>query len=326
MAPSAAEIEVNMTSSLVLSTAVLTAWLAAIFFYQRPQVGKTDLQQLVYPGVLGVYILLWASADSMAGHSSLIKHHHNFLAVVAAFLTIIWLTSLIKKDTSIMDIAYPLTAAVPVLILMWGQYSGSAHEILLAAFVGLWSLRLSGHIAIRNLPEGEDARYSAWRKRFGRNWWWWSLFQVFVLQGILVSLWSVPLILAIDVTPTSLGFNHVIAILLFCTGFYFQAVADYQLERFRKTRAGPHEILDHGLWALSRHPNYFGESLIWWSFGFLGLSHELGLIGLLAPLYVTWFMARGSATPMQEKYLSKKKPGYDSYAARVPEFFPRLKR
>ena len=314
-----------MSMGLGIPMLLFCGWLLAKFFYERPMLGGIGPKQLLYPAVLGIYILLWATSAASSRYASLIGLHQQFLGNVALFLTLVWLVSLVKKDTSIMDIAYPFTAAIPVVFMTLSHPTWSVQQLLLVGGVGLWACRLSLHIGIRNLPHREDARYAAWRRRFGKQWWWWSFFQVFVLQGILVSLWSVPLVLAMDAGSQKIGIHHVLAIALFSVGFYFQAVADYQLERFRKTRRGPEEILDHGLWALSRHPNYFGESLIWWSFGCLGLSHELGPIGLLAPLYVSWFMARGSATPMQEKYLAKKKPGYAAYVARVPAFFPKLK-
>ncbi|MDA0629783.1 MAG: DUF1295 domain-containing protein [Proteobacteria bacterium] len=314
-----------MTLQLLAPTIVLLAWLFAVIFFERPKVGTTQLNSFLYPAVLATYIVIWATVDTASDHVSLINSHQKFVAYAATFLTAVWLISLAKRDTSIMDIAYPLTAAIPVLILLSSQQNWSTHELILCTCVTLWSVRLAAHIGIRNLPEGEDARYASWRRRFSPHWWWWSLFQVFTLQGVLVSLWSVPLILAVDAKPQGIGVNHFAAIALFAVGFYFQTVADYQLEQFRKTRRNREELLDRGLWARSRHPNYFGECLIWWSFGLLGLSHDLGFIGLLAPVYVTWFMARGSATPMQEKYLAKKKPGYAKYAAEVPEFFPRFK-
>jgi steroid 5-alpha reductase family enzyme len=81
-------------------------------------------------------------------------------------------------------------------------------------------------------------------------------------------------------------------------------------------------VLDQGLWRLSRHPNYFGESVVWWSFGALALVHPWGWLALACPAYVTWFMSVGSATPMQERYMAKTKPSYAAYMARVPTFFP----
>jgi steroid 5-alpha reductase family enzyme len=99
-------------------------------------------------------------------------------------------------------------------------------------------------------------------------------------------------------------------------------VGDLQLQRFKANRTDRLMVLDTGLWRLSRHPNYFGESVVWWSFGALGLMHPWGWLALACPLYVTWFMSAGSATPMQERYLARTKPTYADYMARVPAFFP----
>lgn len=312
------------TYPLIIAALTLVAWLLAITLFERRIQGSVSLQTFTFPGMLALYMAFWWSGESWTATASLAEIHQQFLSVIAVFLTTVWMISLLMKDTSIMDIAYPLTAAVPTMVIVAARGAWTPHELLCVILVCLWSCRLAGHIGMRNLPHGEDARYAAWRRRFGRNWWWWSFFQVFLLQGVLISMWSAPLMLAIDAPQRAAGWQHGLAVGLFVIGFYFQAVSDYQLEHFRKTRSSQGDILDSGLWALSRHPNYFGEALIWWSFGLLGLTHPWGWLGLAAPLYVTWFMSRGSATPMQERYLAKKKPGYDAYIARVPKFFPRL--
>jgi len=313
-----------MTTLTVSVTMLLVCWLLAIVFYERQVQKSFSIRNFTFPSVLALYLGFWAIAENRENLASLILVHQQFIAVIATFLTVIWVVSLITKDTSIMDIAYPLTAAVPTLWVIIDRGTWSAHEVICIALVSLWAIRLAGHIGIRNLPHGEDARYAAWRRRHGGHWWWWSFFQVFVLQGVLISLWSLPLIIGLDAADRSLGWPHLFAGMLFSVGFYFQAVSDYQLEQFRKTRKNRAAILNTGLWALSRHPNYCGEALIWWSFGLLGLTHSWGWVGLAAPAYVTWFMSRGSATPMQERYLAKRKPGYDQYVATVPKFFPKL--
>jgi steroid 5-alpha reductase family enzyme len=189
--------------------------------------------------------------------------------------------------------------------------------------VGLWSVRMALHIGIRNAGHGkEDGRYAAWRKRFGGNWWWWSFFQVFMMQGVTVWLWSLGLIGAVAAGTRDLGWQHGLAVALFVVGFYFQVRGDAQLAHFKRTRTDRSMVLDTGLWSLTRHPNYFGESVLWWSFGALGLVHPWGWLALVCPLYVTWFMRTGSATPMQERYLAKTKPAYADYMRRVPRFFP----
>jgi steroid 5-alpha reductase family enzyme len=237
-------------------------------------------------------------------------------------LTGVWLLSLLKRDAGIMDVAYPLAAALPVVVLVARRGSWSPHEVVTVALVALWSVRMSLHIGLRNAGHGEDGRYAAWRARFGRHWWWWSFFQVFMVQGVLVWLWSLGLIGAVAAGARELGWQHALALLLFAVGFYFQVVGDLQLERFKKTRTDRSMVLDTGLWRLTRHPNYFGEAVVWWSFGALGLVHPWGWLALVCPAYVTWFMGAGSATPMQDRYLAKTKPAYAEYMRRVPTFFP----
>jgi steroid 5-alpha reductase family enzyme len=221
-----------------------------------------------------------------------------------------------------MDVAYPLAASVPVMSLLLWRGNWSPHEVMLAMLVTLWSLRMSLHIGLRNRGHAEDGRYAAWRRRFDKHWWWWSFFQVFTMQGVTVWLWSLGLIMAVHIGAQPLGWQHGLALLLFGVGYYFQVVGDLQLERFKKQRTDRSQVLDQGLWRLSRHPNYFGESVVWWSFGALALVHPWGWLALACPAYVTWFMSAGSATPMQERYMAKTKPSYAAYMARVPTFFP----
>jgi len=305
---------------------ILVVWIIAIITVDRKVTGVITAKSFTFPLFFSGYILLWSVPISSEALGSFAQLHQTFVYIAGVFLSLVWLISVVKRDSSIMDIAYPLTAAIPTLLIIVSRGTWSAQELIILGLVCLWAIRLAAHIGIRNLPEGEDARYASWRRKYGRHWWWWSFFQVFTLQGVLITLWSLPLLLALDKPSASISPIHFLACVVFAIGFFFQALADHQLEKFRKNRKSPAEILDTGLWSLSRHPNYFGEALIWWSFGILGLAHPWGLLGLLAPLYVTWFMSRGSATPMQERYLSKKKPGYEQYAASVPVFFPRLKR
>jgi len=320
------EVDPVITIGVWIALLVLMSWIIAIVTLDRKVTGAVSAKSFIFPLFLGLFILLWVLSDLPQALQDISQLHQTFISIVGIFLTLVWLISVAKRDSSIMDIAYPLTAAVPTLVIVASRDTWSSHEQLIVGLVWLWAIRLAAHIGVRNLPEGEDPRYASWRKKYGKHWWWWSFFQVFTLQGILITLWSTPLLFALNGNNASLTSIHLLASVLFVIGFFFQALSDYQLEKFRKNRKSKTEILNTGLWSLSRHPNYFGEAVIWWSFGVLGLTHPWGILGLLAPLYVTWFMSKGSATPMQERYLSKKKPGYDQYVASVPAFFPRFKR
>lgn len=307
-----------------LAAVLWLVWVVSLLvFKRRPELRVGTAREFVYPVAALVLGLAWWFSTSTSPGSWFLSLYMRAAVITGALLTGVWLLSLLRRDAGIMDVAYPLSVAVPVVVLIAHRGSWSAHEILTVLMVGLWSLRMSLHIGIRNGKHaGEDGRYAAWRRRFGKHWWWWSFFQVFTMQGVTVWLWSLGLIAAVAAGPHGLQWQHALALLLFAVGFGFQAVGDLQLERFKARRADRSQVLDTGLWRLSRHPNYFGEAMVWWSFGALGLVHPWGWVALVCPLYVTWFMSAGSATPMQERYLAKTKPAYADYMRRVPSFFP----
>ena len=313
-----------MKSALLLAGAVLwLVWVAGLLvFRRRPELRVGTLREFVFPVAALVITLVWELSNRSTFGFGFLSLYMRMGLVTGVFLSAVWLLSLLRRDSGIMDVAYPLAAAIPVVVLVTRRGNWSAHEFLVVALVVLWSLRLSVHIGWRNAGHGEDGRYAAWRQRFGRHWWWWSFFQVFAMQGVMVWLWYMGLAMAVYAGPAGLGWQHALALPLFAVGFGFQALGDLQLERFKKQRNDRGMVLDTGLWALTRHPNYFGEALVWWSFGVLGLVHPWGWVALVCPLYVTWFMSAGSATPMQERYLARTKPAYAAYMQRVPRFFP----
>ena len=313
-----------MKSALLVAGAVFwLVWVAGLLvFRRRPELRVGTLREFVFPVAALVITLVWELSNRSTFGFGFLSLYMRMGLVTGVFLSAVWLLSLLRRDSGIMDVAYPLATAVPVVVLVARHGNWSAHEAVVVALVALWSLRLSAHIGWRNAGHGEDGRYAAWRQRFGRHWWWWSLFQVFALQGVMVWLWYMGLAMAVHAGPAGLGWQHALALPLFAVGFGFQAVGDLQLERFKKQRSDRSMVLDTGLWGFTRHPNYFGEALVWWSFGVLGLVHPWGWVALVCPLYVTWFMSAGSATPMQERYLARTKPAYAAYMQRVPRFFP----
>jgi steroid 5-alpha reductase family enzyme len=313
-----------MKTTLPLIAAVLwIVWMAGLLnFKRRPELRVGTAREFVYPIAALVIGLVWLMVDPSSQLGQFLQLYVQAGLISWLMLTGVWLLSLWKRDCGIMDVAYPLAASVPVMSLLLWRGNWSPHEIMLAMLVTLWSLRMSLHIGLRNRGHAEDGRYAAWRRRFDKHWWWWSFFQVFTMQGVTVWLWSLGLIMAVHIGAQPLGWQHGLALLLFGVGYYFQVVGDLQLERFKKQRTDRSQVLDQGLWRLSRHPNYFGESVVWWSFGALALVHPWGWLALVCPAYVTWFMSAGSATPMQERYMAKTKPSYAAYMARVPTFFP----
>lgn len=247
-------------------------------------------------------------------------------AVTLAFLTLVWLYTLRTRNSSVMDVVYTPSAWLPVLVVAWASGPLTQRTLLVLGLMLVWSLRLIRHASRTNLGErGEQQPYASWRLKFGASWWWWSFFQVFTLQGGLVWVWIMPAVFVVSLPASAWGPLDMAGVAIWLLGLVFQAGADWQLERFKADPANQGKVLQTGLWSLSRHPNYFGETLMWWGLFVLSLHHPYAWLGLAGPVYVTWFMSRGSAAAMLDRHMLRSKPDYADYVRRVPGFCPLYK-
>ncbi len=247
------------------------------------------------------------------------------LLAVLALGFLLWLISLAVRDSSIVDIAWgPLIFLIGLTYyLALAEPVSRAH--LIAALTGLWAIRLALHIGMRNLGHGEDFRYAAWRAQHPDTWWIRSYFKVFLLQGVIAWIVALPLFFAItSETPAGLTLLDWAGLLVFAFGFLFEAIGDEQLRRFKADPANKGRVMNTGLWRYTRHPNYFGEAVLWWGLGLIGAATPLGWIGLVGPAIITFLLLRVSGVAMLEKTLRTTKPGYADYIARTPAFFPRV--
>ena len=256
----------------------------------------------------------------------------NALVVLGA-VSLLWIVSVFKRDASIVD---PFWAPLFAIILTssLAQSTLSPAKILLAVMVFAWAARLGGYLLWRNWGQPEDFRYVSFRNHYGaERYWWFSFFQVFVLQGTLALLVSAPLqVAALHATPDAIGAFDIAGALVFTVGFVFEALGDYQLLVFKRNPENKGKLLTTGLWAWTRHPNYFGNAAMWWGFGLSAFdfgSFNTGLWGGLAflgPLLMTFLLLRVSGVSLLEKHLAKTKPGFEAYVANTPAFFPRPPR
>ncbi|HEY8209971.1 MAG TPA: DUF1295 domain-containing protein [Myxococcaceae bacterium] len=245
-------------------------------------------------------------------------------AIVLAIASALWVASVRLRDASIVDpwwsILFLSITANTVRSTGFGLKKG-----VLLALVAAWAIRLWAHLLRRSLGKPEDPRYAAFRERFGRDrYWWFSFFQVFLLQGALALLVSAPLQVAASATPDApLAWTDAVGVALFAAGFAFEAIADAQLQRFRDDPGTRGQVMDRGLWALTRHPNYFGEAVLWWGFGCFALGAPYGWIALAGPALMMFLLLRVSGVTMLDAHLRATKPGYAAYCERTPAFFPR---
>jgi steroid 5-alpha reductase family enzyme len=252
------------------------------------------------------------------------------LAIAAITIAVImigtWLLSLVLKNASIVDIVWGLGFAVTSLVLAITVDGNSGRQILLAIMVGVWGVRLGGYLAKRNIGHGEDWRYKAMRKKKGSKFGLISLVTVFGLQGTLMFIVSLPVIFGNGDSSPGVGPIAVMGIMVWLVGLGFEAIGDFQLARFKKDPSNAGKVMATGLWSLTRHPNYFGDALLWWGIGIVGAETGSGVIGFVGPLVMTLFLLKVSGVPMLERSLMKRREGYAEYAARTSAFIPRPPR
>ena len=242
------------------------------------------------------------------------------LAVCAALGLVTWLASLVRRDASLVDRVWSLA--------IWGAglaYAAALPErgprtVWMLALAGVWALRLAAYISWRNWGEPEDRRYQAIRARnqphFGLK----SLYLVFGLQALLAWIVSAPL-LAGPASLSPLGWLDAAGIALAVVGIVWEALADWQMARFKADPAQRGRILDRGLWRYSRHPNYFGECCVWWGLGLMALAAG-GAWSLVSPLLMTVLLLKVSGVTLLEADLHARRPAYRDYVARTNAFFP----
>lgn len=252
------------------------------------------------------------------------------LAATAAVLVLcvvtLWLISIRLSDISIIDIFWGPGFGIVALVgylLSAGAGIGS-RRLLVTVLTGIWAARLGGYLWLRNHGKGEDPRYTAaYRNRMSRNLHWRTLTNVFLLQGALIWLISMPVQLAQYLSrPSALGVPALLGTTLWTVGFLFEAVSDAQLARFKSNPDNRGRILDKGLWYYTRHPNYFGNSCLWWGLWLIACDHWIGLVTVFAPILMTHFLLNVTGKRLLEKRMARSRPEYADYIGRTSGFFP----
>jgi len=247
----------------------------------------------------------------------------SFAAIVACML-LLWLLAVAIKDVSIVDIFWGPGFAVIAWVAYWLGDGAPERKLLLTALVTIWALRLGLTLLARKLRHGgEDLRYTAMRKKVTGNFNLFALRMVFALQAVLLWLISLPVQVGqVYATPVALGPLAYIGAALWLIGFAFEAVGDWQMDRFKANPANAGKVMDRGLWRYTRHPNYFGDALLWWGLGLIACENLVGVPALIGPAIITWLLVRVSGKALLERRLRRAKPDYARYIERTPGLVP----
>lgn len=242
-----------------------------------------------------------------------------------------WLLSIKLRNVSIVDIGWGLGFVLVMGVthgvsLMHGEWN--CERLILPIVIGIWGLRLSGYIAWRNVGHGEDYRYREMRERNGSRFVWSSLWRVFGLQGAVMWIVSLPIQtpLAWPAQTEPSGIIVGIGMVVWGIGQFFEAVGDYQLARFKSRPENKGRVMNRGLWRYTRHPNYFGDFMVWWGVWIISMSlsdWRSTWWSILSPALMSFLIVWVSGVALLEKSLKSRSPEYLDYIQRTSAFFPR---
>ena len=250
------------------------------------------------------------------------------------YFTIIFIIATVIKNNSIVDIGWGMGFVVGSWLTLLVTENPTVLSYAIVGFISVWGLRLSLRLLKRNYGKPEDFRYAQWRKEWGDKVVVTAFFRVFVVQGIINFIVGSASYVVIKYNEFSFDSAHsyfvYAALFIALVGLFFEVVGDEQLRRHinKKTRT----LLQSGLWSVTRHPNYFGEILIWIGLYASGITLFFTdsinpyyyLLLIISPILMSTVLIKVS-TPLLEKNMEKY-DGWKEYTKRVPMLFPFTKK
>ena len=255
------------------------------------------------------------------------------LIVVLSYTTVLFFIAQYKKDNSIIDIGYGLGFIFTAITLMVATHNRgkiSDYTIVIFTLIVIWGIRLATRIYLKNRNKPEDFRYAAWRKDWMRKGYLYyvarAYLQIFILQGLIISVVLLPYTLTLS---DGGGRSTILfGLLLWIFGFCFEAIGDRQLDTFIASKnLNKGTIMKTGLWKYTRHPNYFGESMMWFGLASIAYTSGVSFIVFLSPILITYLLLKVSGIPMLEKKWEGDKnilPEWEVYKSKTSAFIPMI--
>ncbi|MBC7683525.1 MAG: DUF1295 domain-containing protein [Ferruginibacter sp.] len=246
------------------------------------------------------------------------------LASSAACSFLVWAVSVLRRNVALADRVWSVSIMVSAVVFAFGlpPLRQTVGAMLLLGTA--WALRLSLFITWRSWGEPEERRYTQMRQRNEPHFEWKSLYLVFGLQALLAWLVAMPFLAAAVAPGLAIAWSglHSLGLAVALFGLLFEALADAQMAAFKARAPKADKIMNHGLWRYSRHPNYFGESCLWWGIALLALAGGGAWWALLSPVLVTFLLLKVSGVNLQEQHMESRGPAYVDYARRTSAFLP----
>ncbi|MFC5528135.1 DUF1295 domain-containing protein [Cohnella yongneupensis] len=249
-------------------------------------------------------------------------------AAVFIFMVFLFLAAQIKKDNSIVDIGWGLGFVIVALTTFGYQEGFDSRRVLVTSLVCIWGVRLAAYLFIRSLGRGEDYRYADFRKQWGSRATLIAFFRVFMMQGLIMLLLAYPIIRVNSEQSGALDLAAYLGLAVWIIGFGFQAIGDWQLRQFKSNRRDKEEVLTTGLWRYTRHPNYFGEAVMWWGIALIVLPMPGGWGAIISSLLINLLLIKVSGVPFLDRRYAHN-PAYQQYKKETNRFlpwFPRIER
>lgn len=246
----------------------------------------------------------------------------NFIIIMVCMM-VLWFISIPLGDVSFVDSFW----AAGFIVIAGSTYlmtgGGTDRRQLILLITAVWGTRLATYLFLRWRREGPDGRYVALLKKAPGNVHLTSLKKVFLLQGPILWIVSLPIQLGqFEAEPLALGPLAWLGITLAVIGILFESIGDHQMAAFKADPANEGTVMDRGLWRYTRHPNYFGDACVFWGLYLIAAESGPGVWSFFGPALLTWTLVKWSGAALLERRLKRSRPGYTEYLERTSSFIP----